>query len=48
MLRKDADGMTNGVDPDQTATLGLIWVFTVRQDLSVGKFRIITVVQLER
>ena len=33
---QDADGMTNSVDPDQTAPLGsLIWVYTVCPSLSV-------------
>ena len=39
MCPKDVDGMTNSVDPDQTAP----WVCTVCQDLSVRKLRIITV-----
>ena len=25
MCPKDADGMANGVDPDQTAPLGAVW-----------------------
>ena len=41
MRPNDADGMANSVDPDQTA---LIWVFTVCSDLSVRKFRNITVI----
>ena len=40
---KDADGMANSADPDQTAPRSsLIWVCTVCPDLSVQKFRIIT------
>ena len=38
---KDADGMANSVDPDQTAPL--VWVYTVCLDLPVHKLRIITV-----
>ena len=34
MSPNDLDGMTNSVDPDQTAPLGLIWVYTVCLDLS--------------
>ena len=40
MLLKDADGIANSVDPDQTA---LIWVCTVCPGLSVRKLRIIMV-----
>ena len=36
---KDADGMANSVDPDQT----LVWVYTICPDLSVLKLRFITV-----
>ena len=53
MSPNDADGMANSADPDQTApmvnsvdpdqTAPLIWVCTVCSDLSVRKFRIITV-----
>ena len=43
MSPNDADRMANSVDPDQTAPVGLIWVCTVRSDLSVQKLRIITV-----
>ena len=42
MHPKDAEGIANSVDPDQTAPL--IWVCTVCPDLSVRKLRIITVV----
>ena len=38
---KDADGMANSVDPDQTRS-SLVWVYTVCPDLSVRKLRIIT------
>ena len=41
MCPKDAEGIANSVDPDQTAPL--IWVCTVCPDLSVRKLRIITV-----
>ena len=40
MSPNDADGMANGVDPDQE---NLIWVCTVRPGISVRKLRIITV-----
>ena len=40
MYPKDAEGIANCVDPDQT----LIWVCTVCPDLSVGKLRKITVI----
>ena len=43
MSPKDADGMENNVDPDQTAQESLIWVYTVCPDLTVWKFRIIMV-----
>ena len=44
MHPKDAEGIANSVDPDQTAPLGgLIWVCTVCPDLSVRKLRNITV-----
>ena len=40
---KDADGMANSVDPDQSAAVGaVIWVYTVFTDLSIRIFRIIT------
>ena len=42
MHPKDAEGIANSVDPDQTALL--IWVCTVCPDLSVRKLRIITVI----
>ena len=46
MHPKDAEGITDRVDPDQTAPLGaLIWVCTVCPDLSVRKLRNITVIQ---
>ena len=38
MSPKDADGMTNSVDP------GLIWVYTICPGLSVRKLRIVTVI----
>ena len=38
---KDADGVANGEDPDQTAPL--IWVCTVCPDQSVQKLMIITI-----
>ena len=38
MRPKDAAGMTNSVDPDQT----LMWVYTDCPGMSVRKFRIIT------
>ena len=42
---KHAHGMANSEDPDQTAPRSsLIWVYTVCPDLSVRKFRIITVI----
>ena len=49
MCPKSADRMANSADPDQTAPLhcssssSLIWVYTVCSDLSVRKFRNITV-----
>ena len=43
MHPKDADGIANSVDPDQTARSSLIWVCTVCPDLSVRKLSIITV-----
>ena len=48
MHAKDAEGIANSVDPDQTAPVGgsLIWVCTVCPDLSIRKVRIITVVQV--
>ena len=42
MHPKDADGIVNSVDTDQTAPL-LIWVCTVGPDLSVRRHRNITV-----
>ena len=44
--QKDANGIANSVDPDQTAPTrsSLIWVCTVCPDQSVQKLRIITVV----
>ena len=41
MHPNDADGMANSVDPEQRSSL--IWVYTVCSDLSVRKFRNITV-----
>ena len=44
MGRKDADGIANSVDPDQTAPRSsLSWVYTVCPNLPVRKLRIITV-----
>ena len=43
MCPKDAGGMANSVDLDQTAMSNLIRVYTVCPDLSVRKLRIITV-----
>ena len=43
MHPKDAEGIANSVDPDQTARSSLIWVCTVNSDLSVRKFRNIMV-----
>ena len=43
MHPKDAAGIANSVDLDQTAWSSLIWVCTVCPDLSVIKLRIITV-----
>ena len=40
MHPKDAEGIADSVDPDQSS---LIWVCTVCQNLSAQKFRIITV-----
>ena len=42
MHPKDAEGIANSVDPDQTRS-SLIWVCTVCPDLSVRKLRKITV-----
>ena len=39
MHPKDREGIANSVDPDQS----LIWIYTVCQDMSVRKLRIITV-----
>ena len=50
MSPKDAEGMANSVDPDQTASLGavcLILVYTVGPDLSVRKLKIIMVFSIE-
>ena len=44
MHPKDAEGIANSVDPDQTAPL--IWVCTVCPGLSVRKLRKITVTPL--
>ena len=46
MHPKEADGMANSVDPDQTAPFrsSLIWVCTVCLDLSVPIFRILMVI----
>ena len=42
MCAKDADGMADSVDLDQTAPwCSLIWVYTVCPDFSVRKLRII-------
>ena len=42
-LRKEANGIANSEDPDQTAPVSsLIWVCTVCPDLSVRKLRVIT------
>ena len=43
MHPKDAEGIANSVDPDQTAP-SLIWVCTVCPDLSVRKLRKISTV----
>ena len=43
MCAKDADGLANSVDLDQTAPSNLIWIYTVCPDLSVKIFSIITV-----
>ena len=44
MHPKDAEGIANSVDPDQTAPRSsLIWVCTICPDLSARKLRIITV-----
>ena len=45
MSPKDADGMANSVDPDQTAPQGAVWSGSAlfAQALSVQKFTIITV-----
>ena len=43
MRPKDTDGMANSVNPSRSS---LIWVYTVCSDLSVRKFRNITVVWL--
>ena len=49
MHPKDAEGIANSVDPDQTAPRSsLIWVCTVCPDLSVRKLRNITVVKISR
>ena len=46
MHPKDAAGIANSIDPDQTAP-SLIWVCTVCPELSVRKFRIIMVALFE-
>ena len=44
MRLNDADGMANRVDPDQTSPQGAVSsAYTVSSDLSVRKFRNITV-----
>ena len=43
MSPKDAGGMTNSVDPDQTAPVSPIWVFIVFSSPYVQKLRIVTV-----
>ena len=45
MSPNDADGMANGVDPDQTAPLGAVWSGSAlfAQAYHVRKLRIITV-----
>ena len=49
MSQKDADGMANSADPDQTAPRSsLIWVCTICPGLSVRKLRIITVHHINR
>ena len=47
MSPNDADGMANGVDPDQTAPLGGSGIYTVCPDLFVQKFRIIMVILIK-
>ena len=43
-MEKKADGMANGVDPDQTAPRSsLIWIYTVCSDLFVPVHRSYTV-----
>ena len=44
MQPKDAEEIANSVDPDQSR---LIWVYTVRPDLSAQKLRIIMVSALQ-
>ena len=41
---KHADGIVNGVDPDQTALL--VWVYIVCQGLPVKTLRVITLLKL--
>ena len=43
MSPKDAGGMANSVNLDQTAPSSLIWVYTVFLDLPVRELKIITV-----
>ena len=45
MCPKDADRMANNVDPDQTVSLGAVWVYIVCPDLSVRKLKNITISQ---
>ena len=46
MSTKDAGGMPNSVDSDQTAPFGSsqIWVCTVCSNISVPNYRILTVI----
>ena len=46
MHPKDADGMANSVDPEQTSRSSLIWVYTVCLDLPFRKLWIIMVMKL--
>ena len=41
--QKDANGIANSEDPDQTARSSLIWIRTVCPDQSVGKLRLFAV-----
>ena len=51
MLPKDADGMANSVDPDQTAPLGAVWswsaLFAQTYLLSVLVLRIFMVLTVQ-